>query len=142
MFLSSLEMPVSICQYRGAVGVFYFRISGQIKPLFLVINTKNTCKLDMALTVKFSIFILLFFLIIKFLNKNRYRFKYKPLCHCFYILVLILYLYKIWLFGHLADLSNDIKKTLVQSLTKLKIYQFVTGISTVFARIITSKLIS
>ena len=103
-------MPVSICQYRGAVGVFYFRISGQIKPLFLVINAKNTCKLDMALTVKFSILILLFFLIIKLLSKNRYHFKYKPLCHCFYILVLILYLNKIWLFGHLADLSNDIEK--------------------------------
>ena len=73
MFLSSLEMPVSICQYRGAVGIFYFRISGQIKPLFLVINTKNTCKLDMALTVTLSILILLFFLIITFLSKNRYH---------------------------------------------------------------------
>ena len=101
-------MPVNINQYRGAVGVFYFRIRSHCKPNFAYFN--DTLRSNLGLIENGSILILLLLFIMKVLWIYKQPFKYKSFGYALYNLTIYFYLYYIWLFIHLRDLSNDIEK--------------------------------
>ena len=113
------SMLVSLCQYRGTVGMFNntFENKRCNKNSICYLRKMESCEFGLTMTLFFLLhaFPTLIGFLKKIVRQNMLmvHINKKFLINCFYLFFSCSYLYYIWLFPRLMHLSGDIEKTRV-----------------------------